>query len=475
MTDFLTSPADVPAETRDHHCWLSPADWRFRAAAFERPELRDPACFEDLRPFVLGDLGFDNHRWPMFVTPERWRDLERDAVGIVRLLLDVPRRVFGGDAAGLADFYRLYPPPIFDILMAEPSGIDVAVCRGDYLIRDSQLRILEVNASPNSGGWEIGELGSRLLDNELIRRFVEDEGLDVLPADPLERLMAHLIHSTRRHLTDGSVEVGGRLDLAMIYGERPPFALDTPFRRRVEEVYRRAAAAADLEGELRVAPMKSLGVRGGAVEVDGRRVHAVLEDSVRLPPPAYRAFKAGRLGLFNGPLEPVLSDKRNLALLSEQAESDLYTGEERELVRRTLPWTRIVRRGAVRWRDGSVELEKLLLGEPERWVLKPRAESGGRGVTFGDEETPDAWRQAVETALAAGDWVAQEREHPTPYVSLDAGAPEGERLRLHDTIFGLMVYGDALGGAMVRFQPAAVGGAVNAARSATPGAWLLVG
>ena len=89
-------------------------------------------------------------------------------------------------------------------------------------------------------------------------------------------------------------------------------------RERLGRSFAKATVARGVRGEVELARIDHLQVRGGTVHHAGKRLHALLLNLVPARPDLYRCFKAGRLAIFNGPLEPMLSTKRNLALLSEQ-------------------------------------------------------------------------------------------------------------------------------------------------------------
>src|SRR6185437_3252245 len=84
---------------------------------------------------------------------------------------------------------------------------------------------------------------------------------------------------------------------------------------------------------------------------------------------------------------------------------------ERALIRRHVPWTRVVRDARVE-RDGeSMDLLEHLRRERERFVIKPNDEYGGTGVSLGWEQSEREWDQVIERAISGseGTWIAQER------------------------------------------------------------------
>lgn len=209
-----------------------------------------------------------------------------------------------------------------------------------------------------------------------------------------------------------------------------------------------------------------LEIEGTRVFCRGRRVHALVDMTPRPSDTAlYRCFKMGGLLLLNDSIDLIFGDKQNLALLSENADSPLLSSEERELVRRHVPWTRRLADREVVYAGRRARLLDLVLGEQDRMVVKPGMDFGGKGVYLGRATSDAEWRRAVDAALDEGSWVVQEALESRPYL-FQAG-PEG--CSPHDVIWGPFVFGGEYAGLILRVQPKSVDGAVNLSLAATEG------
>jgi hypothetical protein len=204
-------------------------------------------------------------------------------------------------------------------------------------------------------------------------------------------------------------------------------------------------------------------------------VHALLEfhdgdGEIKIP---FRYFKMERLNLVSGPIGALLSDKRMVALVSAGAESDEFTGAERELIRRHIPWTRRVEPARTRYRGGAIRLPDDLVARREEFVLKKACSIGGRFVHVGKFRTDAEWSDVIARALHDRDWVVQEYLETVPYCFQSGAAGAGR----HDMVWGLFVFGDHYGGAFLRMQPSGSGsGLVNTHQGAEVGVLLdLVG
>jgi uncharacterized circularly permuted ATP-grasp superfamily protein len=183
-------------------------------------------------------------------------------------------------------------------------------------------------------------------------------------------------------------------------------------------------------------------------------------------PFAFRCFKSGGVRLYNGLSSAVLSDKRNLALLSEAETSPVWSAEERELIRKYVPWTRAVCPRYTSWRGQRVFLPDFLTTNRRFLVLKPaRGTAGGTDVRVGRFTSEAEWTAAVRRALAERWWIAQEEAESLPFLyqyGEEGAAP-------HDVIWNLFVFGRHYGGCGVRVLPKGGDGVVNAGRGATTG------
>ena len=103
--------------------------------------------------------------------------------------------------------------------------------------------------------------------------------------------------------------------------------------------------------------------------------------------------------------------KAFFAVLTDERHANLFSADEREVIRRHIPWTVIVEDRRVT-RDGqAIDLLPHLRRHRDRFVIKPNDEYGGTGVTLGWETTEAEWDAAIARALAERDrgWVAQEQ------------------------------------------------------------------
>ena len=109
------------------------------------------------------------------------------------------------------------------------------------------------------------------------------------------------------------------------------------------------------------------------------------------------AYFAGAVCVVNSFRAKLLHKKMSLALLSDPRYQRIYTAEQRDAIRRHIPWTRRVR----------PELADEIARRRETLVLKPNDEYGGKGVVLGWTVDQSEWESTIEVA-ATQSYVVQE-------------------------------------------------------------------
>jgi hypothetical protein len=175
------------------------------------------------------------------------------------------------------------------------------------------------------------------------------------------------------------------------------------------------------------------------------------------------AVKKGNLMLYNGPVTQLMSNKLNIALLSEHENSDLFTPKERKVIKTYIPWTRKVIPGDNTYGTEKIKLEDFLLSHREKLVLKPAEGLGGEDVYVGRFTSPELWKQKIEQALKEKKWVIQEHIQGQNFLY-----QIGENgYAAHQTIWGLFVFGSRYAGGFVRILPENHGkGVINSTQGA---------
>ncbi len=453
----MPEPESWSKELRATHLGVSREDLRFREVAKDDPRFLDRRTFDPLRADLFE---YALQSWPTFLGRPKRDELHAASRGVCGALKKIPERIFGNDWAAVAKFYDIASPAVAEIYFSPPNGLPAGIARGDFIDTADGFKCLEVNFSPRIGGWETAPLVAAHLAIPPTAEFVRSEGITVGYTDTIRLLFVHVVDEA---LAAG-LAADGALHIAIV---RIP---DVPMGSAVFQAYLRAEYALlcrerGLEGSVRECYPDELATADGAIYLAGARIDAMIEFNDVTPRDVYRAFKANKLVLFNGPVTRILSDKRNMALLSAGLESGAFDGADREAIRRHVPWTRQVLPGRADFYGEEMAMRDLLLTHREELVLKASLSYGGKAVAIGDFTAEREWREMVDAALARGDWIVQERVESLPYLyqSGDYGCSP------QDMIWGPFLFGETYGGLFIRLQPKAARSVVNLTQTATEG------
>jgi hypothetical protein len=455
----------LSAEVRAAHAGLSECSVEFLEYALADPECLRRSSFAQLDrrdDFVQYPL----QPWPTFVDAAALAGMERAGVELCRLIRAVPERIFGRDPERLGRYYGIGAPNSY--LVAELLGnrtlMNGLLARGDFVQSAAGLQCLEFNIVGYLGGWQ-AEIWSRLCaEAPVVARFLRER------SDRYDFTFRDVARDCLEHLVAGALRAGiaqGELNVAIAIPphERRGQAVDEFARRKLAALLEQTPGVE--RGTAVLCDIPELEERGGCLYVGETRIHVLVEQfGGMIGRQAFHCLMRGTVNVHNGPVTPVLTDKRNLALLSEHQESDRFSAAERAILTAHLPWTREVVDRTVRDGGREVGLVDLIAARREDLVLKPARTAQGTGVLFGRSLSVLEWSDAIQKALSEpGAWVVQASVESLPYLyqSGESGCAP------HDVVWGLFVFGDSLSGGFLRMLPKGSPGVINAARGATEG------
>jgi uncharacterized circularly permuted ATP-grasp superfamily protein len=129
-----------------------------------------------------------------------------------------------------------------------------------------------------------------------------------------------------------------------------------------------------------------------------------------------KAYEAGVVCVANNFRCKVPHVKAFFAVLTDEKNARYFSSEERELIQRHVPWTRVLADVKTECDGETVELLEYVRKHQKNLVMKPSDEYGGKGVTLGWEVEKKEWEAAIEQTLPKGKatreqgcWIVQER------------------------------------------------------------------
>jgi uncharacterized circularly permuted ATP-grasp superfamily protein len=171
--------------------------------------------------------------------------------------------------------------------------------------------------------------------------------------------------------------------------------------------------------ETLIADPRDLVFANGKLTANGRRIELVyrrvlINDIVAKPAECaalVKAYESGAVCVANALTCKIPHKKAFFSVLTDEQNAALFSASERELIRRHIPWTRLLVDGKTTREGETFGLLEYVNRNRENFVLKPNDEYGGTGVQLGWENDDHQWNSALNRALAdrSAAWVVQER------------------------------------------------------------------
>ncbi|MBI5084240.1 MAG: hypothetical protein HZB13_06540 [Acidobacteria bacterium] len=124
--------------------------------------------------------------------------------------------------------------------------------------------------------------------------------------------------------------------------------------------------------------------------------------------PLVRAYREHRVCVVNSFRTELTRKKALLALLTDEVISSSFPAVERNAIRDTIPWTRVVGQVKTTREGKTVDLPDYIRKNREKLVLRPNEDSGELHATEGWRVDDTAWDRALRVALR-NPFVVQER------------------------------------------------------------------
>lgn len=416
-------------------------------------------------PFVRpGDPSFlyPMNAWPYFVDAEMAREMADAVVGVMRMIRLIPERIFAGDGAAVGTYFGYNDLNYAKEVFSSPNRMETVLARPDFLLTQEGFKCLETNVSPNIGGALTRAWRDAYLALPFLQDFLERHGLRLRYNDTLSQycqLLLDLADSLDLFDQEGRLTVGLLMSLENPNRHLAASSFETLIAEHLKSIGRELEVSYCLIDHL-----EDLVIQDDRVWHQGRRIGVLLEYHRHITPlPILEVSKRGGVQLFNGPSYYMMTNKRALSLLSQHAQSDAFSAEERRTIERYIPWSRDIVEGKVQFRGEQEDLVPLLLRKQEWFVLKSGMGLRGAEVMVGRQTSPDVWAQSVATAVASGQWLAQEYLVTEPVL----GMTEDGTMAAHELVWGLFSLGERFSGGFLRGAASGnLRGVINSANGA---------
>ena len=423
----------------------------------------------------LNDPLFKLQPWPTFISRKTKNEVKEANLEVLDLLRSIPSRFFDNDPGKISRYYNVSPDLAnYFLYGVTPDHIANLLSRGDFVITDSGLKCIEFNINTNLGGMNLSLWESLSLAVPAISRFLQENNITTTNRNIYSVLFEQLVQ-----VADRFYQHPGDVNIAIVM----PGNMEDPFRhvheKGLNSIYRGVMGTRFNRrgGRVFICNYSQLNVMGSDVFLNGEKVHYIVEWCQGfVPRDILRLFKQEKILICNGAIAWLLSTKINLALLSENIDSGLFSPKEKETIEKYVPWTRKVVPGVTTYEGESVNLVEFMLSNREKLVLKPILGAGGKGIHIGIHTPEEQWKKLVESALAADDWrdvqlgedlteeqwyriagkaftvenwLVQEYVEPSTYIYQLGENGYGE----HHAVWGFFIFGSAYAGGWGRVLP----------------------
>ena len=169
-------------------------------------------------------------------------------------------------------------------------------------------------------------------------------------------------------------------------------------------------------------------------------------------PALLSAYRAGAICMVNSFRSKLIHKKALFGVLTDRRYAHLFTDSELGAIRAHVPWTRIVRDEQSDHHGQQIHLLEYIRTNNERLVLKPNDDYGGHGITIGWNVNAAEWDEAIQNALANGDYLVQERV-PTARETFPALTDDG-RVEFAEQLVDLdpLLFNGKVGSAFTRLS-----------------------
>ena len=387
--------------------------------------------------FVFGGRLLAPYLRPHFVTRPEWQRM-KTACETVWSTIEKVGRLAPGDPLmlnqiGLTDGER-------ELVATDPGYPEVSVTsRLDSFLTDTTYQFVELNAECPAGIAYSDVAAEIFLELPLVREFRKQH--EVTPMFCRENLLDVLLAIYER--------VRGR-------GELPNIAIidykGLPTQREFElfKAYFESRGYPTTIADPRDVEMREGKLFHGEFRIDliYRRVLTTeLLEKADECKAFIEAYHKGAAVFVNSFRTKYVHKKMLFGVLTDERHQHYFTDEEREAIRKHIPWTRRVADEMTTYGGNEIRLLEFIRERRDNLVLKPNDDYGGHGIYIGWESDASAWDAAIEKALR-GDYLAQERVTTSrelfPYVNQDDG--QVEMLDMLLDVDPLLFFGRVAGG-----------------------------
>ena len=351
---------------------------------------------------IFGGRRLTPYLRPHFVTEDDWLRVTAASETIFRALQKVKDAAVEDDSVldelGLTNVER-------ELVKIDPGYSHVSpTCRLDSFLTGDSYSYVELNGESPAGIAYADSATNIFYKLPVMQRFTERFRIRGFEGSPK---MLHVLLSCYDEFTGGA-QLDGKPSIAIVdLPDLPTQAEFELFREYFESQGHDAVVAAPQQLEY---DGKSLTFKGLEIDI----VYKRLLVNEYLPimgeyPALFDAYRDGAVCLVNSFRSKLVHKKAIFAVLTNERYKHLFDADELGAINAHVPWTRSFREEKTEYGASPIDLVSWTRTNKEKLVLKPNDDNGGHGIYIGWNSSESDWDTAIETALADGDYLVQER------------------------------------------------------------------
>jgi hypothetical protein len=335
----------------------------------------------------------------------------------------------------------------YELVSIDPGYVAVSpTARLDSFLTESAYSFVELNGESPAGIAYADAAYDIFSSLPVMKEFAADYNLRPMYG---RRLMLDVLLSSYEEFLGRKPERPPRIAIVDLAGV-PTVKEFELFREFFEQAGYPSVICTPQELEFRD---KRLSIAGKEIDIVYKRllVNEYLP-FIREYPALLDAYRAGAICMVNSFRSKLIHKKALFAVLTNPKHAGLFSDNELAAIRAHVPWTRMVKDERTDYFGRDVNLLDFIRADGERMVLKPNDDYGGHGITIGWNVDQRGWDEAINEALANGDYLVQERV-PTARETFPALTDDG-RVEFAEQLVDLdpLLFNGKVGSAFTRLS-----------------------
>jgi hypothetical protein len=386
--------------------------------------------------------------WPVIIGQAVVSQFE-SVIGQYPVVLQKAIGLYFEDDADAFAAYMVESPVLYQLFKEAPLEHNDFVFRYDLVCSAGKMKILEVNAGSNLGGWALDWLHQKVT-----------KALTMTPVTakkpPKYRPIIHsLIVAVMKMVSNLNKADQTNNILFSASPDAPPEMLPQ-LRQYVQMLYQSIPGYAGGEILMCVNAKGVVFHDNDDVSYQGKKVDALimLQDNIAqdVMLKFISSFMAKKIACFDTPMHMLFGHKALLALVHEDKVQAGLSEQQRLWVKEHVPWTVKFDRSEVDWQGERVQLMTMMKENKDQLVLKKVVSMRAMDVVIGKDVSAVQWAQSIDDVMGSSEealWIVQQFCQPDPVLVADVA----NDVVAHNIVWGTFGFSDQYGGVFNRAIP----------------------